>query len=221
MNEVLFFNYGQKEIEHLSHKDSVLAKAIAFIGKIERPVTPDLFSSLIKSIVGQQISTKAQVTIWARMQEKLVPFNANSLSALSTEEVQAFGMSMRKASYIKAVVDAVQSAQLDLEALYALSDEEVCTKLRELKGVGLWTAEMMLLFSMQRPDVLSFGDLAIQRGLRMLYGHQKISSELYKKYKRRYSPYGSTASLYLWAIAGGAMPELKDPMAKKLPNKKR
>ena len=79
----------------------------------------------------------------------------------------------------------------------------------------MWTAEMLLIFSLQRPDVVSFGDLAIQRGMRMLYRHRKITRQLFEKYRRRYSPYGTTASLYLWALAGGALPDLTDPAPKR------
>ena len=89
-----------------------------------------------------------------------------------------------------------------------MSDAEVCRELTKLKGVGPWTAEMMLIFSLQRPDVVSYGDLAIQRGMRMLYRHRQLTPELFERYRRRYSPYGTVASLYLWATAGGAMPEL-------------
>jgi len=74
---------------------------------------------------------------------------------------------------------------------------------------------MLLIFSLQRPDVVSFGDLAIQRGMRMLYRHRKITRQLFEKYRRRYSPYGTTASLYLWALAGGALPDLTDPAPKR------
>lgn len=91
-----------------------------------------------------------------------------------------------------------------------MPDEEVIRVLSSLKGIGVWTAEMILLFCMQRPDVLSYDDLAIQRGLRMLYHHRKIDRRLFEKYRRRYSPYGSVASLYLWAIAGGAIPGMRD-----------
>ena len=69
---------------------------------------------------------------------------------------------------------------------------------------------MILLFCLQRPDILSYDDLAIQRGLRMVYHHRAIDRRLFEKYRRRYSPYGSVASLYLWAVSGGAIPELKD-----------
>lgn len=82
-------------------------------------------------------------------------------------------------------------------------------ELSGLKGVGVWTAEMILLFCMQRPDVFSYDDLAIQRGLRMVYHHRKIDRKLFEKYRRRFSPYCSVASLYLWAAAGGVVPGLK------------
>ena len=84
-------------------------------------------------------------------------------------------------------------------------------KVDYMRGIGVWTAEMLLLFSLQRPDILSYDDLAIRRGLRMLYRHKEMPRERFERYRRRFSPYGSLASLYLWAIAGGALPQLDDP----------
>ena len=89
------------------------------------------------------------------------------------------------------------------------SDKDAIAELVSLKGIGAWTAEMILLFCIQRPDVFSFDDLAIQRGLR-IYHHRKIDRKLFEKYRRRYHPYGSVASLYLWAVSGGAIPEMRD-----------
>ena len=91
-----------------------------------------------------------------------------------------------------------------------MSDEAAIRELSSLKGIGVWTAEMILLFCLQRPDIFSYDDLAIQRGLRMVYHHRKIDRRLFKKYRRRSRPYCSVASLYLWAVAGGALPELQD-----------
>lgn len=96
-----------------------------------------------------------------------------------------------------------------------MSDDEVCARLSSLKGLGVWSAEMLMLFSMQRPDILSFGDLAIQRGLRMIYHHRKIERKLFEKYRRRFSPYNSVASLDIWAVAGGAIEGMKDYAPKK------
>lgn len=185
------------------------------IGPLHREVQPDLFAALINSIVGQQISTKAQKTIWQRIEERFAPVTPQSVCALSLEDMQACGISFRKAAYIKEVAELVAGGQLNLDSLHCMPDEQVCDSLSKLKGIGKWTAEMLMTFSMQRPDVISNGDLAILRGLRMLYRHRKISPSLFEKYKRRYSPYASIASLYLWAIAGGACPALSDPALKK------
>ena len=180
------------------------------IGHVHREVQPDLFKALINSIVGQQISTKAHVTIWNRMQERFAPITPENFENLRAEDIQTCGISMRKALYIKSIADAVSDGGLDLTLLPAMTDAEISASLVQLKGIGLWTAEMLMIFSMQRPDILSWDDLAIQRGLRMLYKHRKITPKLFAKYKKRYSPHASVASLYLWAIAGGACASLKD-----------
>lgn len=117
---------------------------------------------------------------------------------------------MRKAIYIKEIAEAVADGRLDLKSLEAMSDDEVCKRLCQIKGIGVWTAEMLMTFSMQRQNVMSWDDLAIQRGLRMLYHHRKITPALFAKYKRRYSPFATVASIYLWAIAGGACERLSD-----------
>ena len=91
-----------------------------------------------------------------------------------------------------------------------MSDEAVIAELSQLRGIGKWTAEMLLIFSMGRQAVLSWDDLAIHRGLRMVYHHRKITKPLFQKYKRRFAPYGSVASLYLWEVSVGALPDLKD-----------
>lgn len=204
------FQYGTKEIDYLKSKDKRLAKAIECIGKIECPVMPNLFEALMKKIVGQQISNKAQESIWQKLKDQILTIDAPTITDCPAEELQKVGLSFRKISYMQGIAQKVVDSELVLEDLYTMSDIEVCEKLCALKGIGTWTAEMLMIFSMQRSDILSFGDLAIHRGLRMLYRHKKITPKLFEKYRKRYSPYGSVASLYLWAIAGGAIPEMKD-----------
>jgi DNA-3-methyladenine glycosylase II len=87
--------------------------------------------------------------------------------------------------------------------------------LSKIKGIGQWTAEMILIFCLQRPNIFSYDDLAIHRGLRMLYHHRNISRKIFEKYRRRYSPYCTVASLYLWSIAAGTIEGMKDCAAKK------
>lgn len=187
-----------------------MGEVIERVGYIEREIDPDLFSVVLHHIVGQQISTKAQATIWKRMRDGLEEINAQQILKAGISKLQSFGITFRKAEYITDFAEKVQSGEFDLQSIYEKSDAEAMKALTSLKGIGVWTAEMILLFCMQRPDILSFDDLAIQRGLRMVYHHRKIDRKLFEKYRRRYHPYGSIASLYLWAVAGGALLDMKD-----------
>ena len=217
----MYFAYGDTELSYLRQKDKRLCEVIDRIGHIDRAVDTDLFSSVIHHIIGQQISTKAQATIWQRMQDALGVVNAETILTAGVPKLQGLGMTFRKAEYIADFSQKVQSGEFDLEGIGQKPDEEAIRELSNLKGIGVWTAEMILLFCMQRPDVFSYDDLAIQRGLRMLYHHRKIDRKLFEKYRRRFHPYCSVASLYLWAVAGGAIPEMKDFAPKQVSRKSR
>ncbi|WP_080800152.1 DNA-3-methyladenine glycosylase family protein [Arabiibacter massiliensis] len=220
VREVRYFEYGGEETSWLAARDPRMAEVIAAVGPIRREVHPDLFAALVNSIVGQQISTKAQATIWRRVVDALGDVTPERIDALSDGELQAFGLSFRKVGYIKGAAARVLSGELDLDGIAQLPDDEVRRELSALPGIGVWTAEMLMTFSLQRPDIMSYGDLAIQRGLRMLHHHRRITPELFAKYRRRYSPYGTVASLYLWEVAGGAVPGLRDWAPKPKPKKK-
>lgn len=206
----MYFQYDERATEYLKQKDKRLAEVINKIGKIEREVDRDLFSSVVHHIIGQQIATKAQATIWQRMQDTLGVVNADTILSTGIDRLQSFGMTFKKAEYIADFAVQVKNGAFDLQGIWNKSDDEVIAELAGLKGIGVWTAEMILLFCMQRPNVFSYGDLAILRGMRMVYHHRKIDRRLFEKYRRRLSPYCSVASLYFWAVAGGAIPEMKD-----------
>ena len=202
-NKGTYFQYGKKEIEHLKKVDKKLAAVIDQVGMIKRMIIPDLFTALVHAIVGQQISTKAHQTVWERMKTALTEISPAVVDKSTLEHLQQFGMTFRKASYIKSVARKIMTDEFDLDSLYSMPDEEISKKLSEQDGIGVWTAEMLMIFSMQRPNVLSYGDLAIHRGLRMVYRHRVIDKTTFEKYRKRYTPYASVASLYLWAVAGG------------------
>ena len=206
----MYFTYGETELSYLRQKDKRLGEVIDRVGPVRRAVDTDLFSAVVHHIVGQQISTKAQATIWQRMQDALGRVNAENVLAAGVPRLQALGMTFRKAEYIMDFAEKVHTGAFDLDAVAHMPDVEAIRALSSLKGIGVWTAEMILLFCLQRPDILSYDDLAILRGLRMVYHHRSIDRRLFEKYRRRFSPYGSVASLYLWAVAGGAIPEMKD-----------
>lgn len=191
-----YFIYGEKELSYLRNKDKKLAALIDRVGMIKRPVNPDPFSSLVDSIVAQQISNKAATTVYGKLDDMCGGNVAPStINALTVEQIQSCGMSMRKAGYIKNIAEA----PIDFDNLEQRSDREIIDMLTAIKGVGVWTVEMLLIFSLMRPDVVSYGDLIIRRSMMQLYGHKELSKERFQRYAKRYSPYGSVASLYLWA----------------------
>lgn len=196
-----YFQYGEKEIRYLQTRDEKLSLAIDRIGMIQRAVNPNLFEALVNAIVAQQVSSKAAATVWGRMLERFSPIQPREFARLPVIEIQQCGISMRKARYIQGTAEIVDSGELNLEGLAEMSDAEVVAHLSSLPGIGIWTAEMVLIFSMQRPDVVSWNDLAIRRGVQILYGYDSLDKVRFDRHREVYSPYGSVASLYLWRIA--------------------
>ena len=181
----MYFKYGEKELNYLKKKDKKLATVIDKVGVVERKLEPDIFVCIVKNIVGQQISNKA--------------------------DLEGIGISAKKAIWIKDFSRKVLEKEFSIEALYEKSDNDAIKELCTLDGIGKWTAEMVLIFSMNRMDVLSYGDFGIKNGMKILYNKKEITKDLFEKYRKRYSPYGSVASMYLWEVSGGC---LNDKMEK-------
>ena len=201
------FEYGDAEVEYLKSRDKKLAAAIDAVGHVYREMeSEDLFAGVIHQIIAQQISSAAQATVWARLQESLGEITPATVNAATIEQLQSCGTTFKKAGYIKGFAAKVEAGEFDIDAVERMSDAEAVSVLSSLSGIGTWTAEMLLLFNLGRPDILSFGDLAIHRGMRMVYHHRKVTREMFEKYRRRYSPYGSVASLYLWAVSSMSVP---------------
>lgn len=150
------------------------------------------------------------------MNENFSSINEDTIFLVGIEKLQKLGITFRKAEYIIDFAQKVKNGSFDLKSIENKSDDEAIKQLSSLKGIGIWTAEMILLFCMQRPNIFSYSDLGILRGLRMVYHHRKIDRKLFEKYRKRFSPYCSVASLYLWAVAGGAIPNMKDYAPKKV-----
>jgi DNA-3-methyladenine glycosylase II len=205
-NYMHLFQYGQREIDHLSRRDIKLGRAIVRLGMIERQVVPDLFEALVHSVVAQQISRAAADTVWGRLRRRLAGVTPRSVARTEASEIQKCGLSMRKAGSIRGIGEAVLRGGLNLSELRELPDERVIERLSSLPGIGVWTAEMILIFSLRRPDVVSWGDLAIRRGMMNLYGLKELSRNQFERFRKRYSPCGSVASLYLWALSAEQLP---------------
>lgn len=192
------FPITKEAIDHLKSVDEKLGRAIDSIGTIHAEIVSDLFQSIVFSIVSQMISAKAASTISSRFVERFVPFTPETLALQSVESIQQCGISMRKAKNISEFSKKVVDGIFDLVQIRNMTDNEVIAQLSSLKGVGRWTAEMILIFTLERPDVVAWDDLALRRGMCQLYGLETISKEEFLGYAARYSPYGSTASLFLW-----------------------
>lgn len=202
----MFFDYGEKEIKYLSERDGRLGNAIRRMGHISREIETDLFAGLVFQIAGQQISGTALKTIWGRLEVAAGgKVTAEKICTLTAESLAAVGLSGRKAGYIKDLALKVSDGTFDLAGLSELDDSEIKTRLCALNGVGEWTAEMFMIFCLCRPDVISFGDFGIRRGMCILYGYDRLDRKTFESHRQVYSPYATVASFYLWAISSGAL----------------
>jgi DNA-3-methyladenine glycosylase II len=190
-------------ITYLSSIDSVMGSAIVQVGPCTLAPNPDIFEALVDAIISQQISVKAADAIVARVRaatansaitpEALAPFDFVALRAL--------GLSTPKARYIHNLVQQVTSGQLDLTRLAELDDETVIEQLVTLKGIGRWTAEMILIFSLGRTDVLPVDDLGLLEGIREAYGLpvRPTRKEVLER-GEIWRPYRTFATWYMWGI---------------------
>ncbi|WFD10975.1 DNA-3-methyladenine glycosylase family protein [Tepidibacter hydrothermalis] len=196
-----YFKYGKKEIEYLKEKDKVLGENIDKIGFIKREIIKNPFEALISSIVSQQVSKKAAETVWFRFCNLIHEITPENIINIDDESIKKCGMSNRKVEYIKEIADAALSKRVDFNNLKLLTDEEIIKQLITIRGVGTWTAQMILIFSLNRLNVISYDDLGIRKGIINLYELEGISRKEFNEYKKKYSPYASVASLYLWELA--------------------
>ena len=195
------FLYGDRELNYLKSRDKKLGLVIDKLGMLKREIRSDKFESLVMSIVSQQLSSKAADSIWMRLEEKYSAISAEILADADLNDLRQCGMSIRKAGYVQALAIEIMSGSLNFGEFASMSDENIIAKLSSLPGIGVWTAEMFLIFSMCRMDIVSFGDLAIRRGMMNLYGLKELTKEQFEKYRKRYSPCGTVASFYIWALS--------------------
>jgi len=185
---------------HLSQSDRIMAQLITAHGACRIGARRrDPFDILATSIISQQLSVKAADTIEKRVRALVSSFEPQSVLTISHEALRGAGLSNGKAKYIHALATHVVDGRLDFERLKKSHDEEVIEALTEVPGIGRWTAEMFLIFGLKRADVLAVGDVALQRAVRNLYGSRKTLENAGRKWR----PYASVASWYLWRSLEG------------------
>ena len=163
----------------------------------------DLFRELAHSIVSQQLAVRAAEAVFSRVNALPGGLTPQNILAADPETLRKCGLSARKVEYLRGIAQAALAGKLDEKELAKKSDAELIETLIELKGVGVWTAEMLLIFHFGRRDVLSTGDLGVRRGLEILLGRNELTNDELAAIRRRCSPCGTLASLYLWRIKDG------------------
>lgn len=188
-------------IQYLSKKDPVLATIIQKVPPFERHKGGNYFEDLTESIVSQQLSVKAANTIWQRFSmllpsKKVTPENVWNVP---DQNIRDAGISWQKISYIKDLAKKTMESGILFEQFEIMTDEEIIAELVKVKGIGRWTAEMFLMFAMERPDVFSYGDLGLRRAIQRWYkfDHEPTQEEA-EKVASKWKPYRTIASRYLW-----------------------
>ena len=177
-----------------------MAAIIDAVGEVRLDIEADGFISLARAICDQQISIHAAKAIWGRLVQRCEgEVSAETLSLLDEEELRACGFSARKASYLHDLATKTLDGALDFEQLARLDDEAIIEKLVCVKGIGRWTAEMFLIFALERPDVFALDDGGLRRSVCRLKGFESNApKELIELVSEQWAPYRSCAALYLW-----------------------
>jgi len=191
---------------YLRNIDPIMARSIERVGECTLTPNPNLFETLVDAIISQQISVKAADAIMGRLRKTALGdagglVTPESLLPLDADALRAAGLSPQKIRYIRDLTERVSSGQLDLAQLSELDDETVIAELVKVKGIGRWTAEMMLIFSFGRPDVLPVDDLGFLEGVRDAYGLEtRPTPREMRERGEIWRPYRTFATWYMWSI---------------------
>ncbi len=190
----------RKAINHLKKSDPTMCAIIERVGPCKIEYGEPTFASLAETIVYQQLHGKAAATIFKRFTDLTgLPLKPEGVMRLSDEQMRSAGLSKQKLSYLRSLAELIHSGDLNLEHLPSLSNEEVIAHLTKVKGIGTWTAQMFLMFTLRRPDILPTGDLGIQMAMQKHYRKRKMPKPAeMEKIAKAWAPYRTFACWYLW-----------------------
>jgi DNA-3-methyladenine glycosylase II len=190
----------KRAITHLKKADPVLRAIIERVGPCKMEYSPPEFHSLAEAIVYQQLNGKAAVTIFKRFTDLVGdPVTAAGILKLTPEQTRSVGLSKQKSSYLFDMAQRAQRGELNFTDLKEMSDDEVIKHLTQVKGVGVWTAHMFLMFTLRRPNILPVGDFGVQMAIKKHYRKRKLPKPAdMEKIARAWEPYRSVACWYLW-----------------------
>ncbi len=193
-----YIEVTEEAILSLSSKDPILAHYIQKEGILRRDNFEDPYGSTLNCIIAQQVSTKAAQSIAKKFFTRFPQGDPKSILDASEEEMRSLGLSRSKGAYLKNVAQTKENRSINWDTLNTLSTQEIIGTLLPIKGVGLWTVQMVLIFSLRRMDVMSYDDLAIRRGIMKLYHVDKVSKDFFQELHDRFAPYQTFASFYIW-----------------------
>ncbi len=193
----------KKALFHFKKNDIILYKKaieINFSEELEKSKKEDYFLDLCQIIISQQLSSKAAESIFNRFKkifsEKITP---DIILKTSNKKLKDIGLSKSKINYIKNIAQVIKNKKIDLNKIDSMSDSEIKRDLIQIKGIGPWTVEMFLMFSLGRSDIFSYGDLGLKKAIKKIYGFKKNPSQkIIEKISKKWSPYRTYASLILW-----------------------
>jgi len=190
----------RKAVNHLKKSDPILAAIIERVGPCRMEFGPPEFHNLAESIVYQQLNGKAAATIFQRFAALAgEPLTPEGILKLTDAQLRSVGLSKQKSSYLKDMAARASRGELDFTRLPEMTDDEVIKHLIQVKGVGVWTAHMFLMFTLRRPNVLPTGDYGIQMAMKKHYKKRKMPKpEVMAKIAKSWEPYRSVACWYLW-----------------------
>lgn len=191
--------YWPQALTTLKNADPILAKLIAQYKEEGLKARGDAFQTLLRAIVGQQVSVKAADAVWRKLSSKVEAIDPKSIRSLHFATFRSAGFSRQKISYARDLGDKFLDGTLEQERWADLGDEELIKNLCRVKGIGRWTAEMFLIFHLQRPNVLPLGDLGLHKAIAKAYEKRfPISERTLKKISDAWHPYRTVATWYLW-----------------------
>ena len=191
--------YWQKATDYLATKDQIIASIIASYPNEVMTNNQNPFSTLVKAIVGQQISIKAAATICQRLEALIGNFSTEHYLLAKEDDLRQCGLSRPKIRYITNVANALESGKLTPATWSSMGDDEITKQLMSISGIGTWTAQMFLIFHLHRADILPLGDIGLINAIKLHYGSgQDLSKSEIKKLAQVWQPYRTVATWYLW-----------------------